>query len=52
MLDQRGQFEFGRVVAEESALIERDVMLIVMPLYHVGANCNQLAALFRGCTLV
>jgi acyl-CoA synthetase (AMP-forming)/AMP-acid ligase II len=51
MLDQQGQLEFGRVVAEEVALIESDVSFIVMPLYHVGAKCNQLAALYRGCTL-
>ena len=52
MLDQKGQLEFGRVVAEETALREQDISFIVMPLYHVGAKCNQLAALFRGCTLV
>jgi acyl-CoA synthetase (AMP-forming)/AMP-acid ligase II len=52
MLDQRGQREFGRVIAEEMALCEQDVSFIVMPLYHVGAKCNQLAALYRGCTLV
>jgi acyl-CoA synthetase (AMP-forming)/AMP-acid ligase II len=52
MLDQKGQFEFGRVVAEETALTETDISFIVMPLYHVGAKCNQLAALYRGCTLV
>jgi len=52
MLDQQGQREFGRVVAEEVALTETDVSFIVMPLYHVGAKCNQLAALYRGCTLV
>jgi acyl-CoA synthetase (AMP-forming)/AMP-acid ligase II len=51
MLDQRGQLEFGRVVAEELALTEADISFIVMPLYHVGAKCNQLAALYRGCTL-
>ncbi len=52
MLDQKGQLEFGRVVAEEVALREQDISFIVMPLYHVGAKCNQLAALYRGCTLV
>ena len=52
MLDQKGQLEFGRVVAEETALRDQDISFIVMPLYHVGAKCNQLAALYRGCTLV
>jgi acyl-CoA synthetase (AMP-forming)/AMP-acid ligase II len=52
MLDQKGQREFGRVVAEEVTLREQDISFIVMPLYHVGAKCNQLAALYRGCTLV
>ncbi len=52
MLDQQSQREFGRVVAEEMALIETDISFIVMPLYHVGAKCNQLAALYRGCPLV
>ena len=51
MLDQKGQLEFGRVVAEELALTEADNSFIVMPLYHVGAKCNQLATLYRGCTL-
>jgi acyl-CoA synthetase (AMP-forming)/AMP-acid ligase II len=51
MLDQKGQLEFGRVVAEELALTEADISFIVMPLYHVGAKCNQLATLYRGCTL-
>jgi acyl-CoA synthetase (AMP-forming)/AMP-acid ligase II len=52
MLAQKGQLEFGRVIAEETAITGRDRMLIVMPLYHVGAKCNQLAALYRGCPLV
>jgi acyl-CoA synthetase (AMP-forming)/AMP-acid ligase II len=52
MLNQKGQLEFGRVIAEETAVTGRDRMLIVMPLYHVGAKCNQLAALYRGCPLV
>jgi acyl-CoA synthetase (AMP-forming)/AMP-acid ligase II len=52
MLDQKGQLEFGRCVAEEMALVEADISFIVMPLYHVGAKCNQLAALYRGCTLL
>ncbi|MGE3991934.1 class I adenylate-forming enzyme family protein [Pseudorhodoplanes sp.] len=52
MLDQQGQLAFGRVVAEETALRATDVSFIVMPLYHVGAKCNQLAALYRGCTLL
>lgn len=52
MLGQKGQLAFAQMVSEECGLQAKDIMFLVMPLYHVGAKCNQLATAWRGGTIV
>lgn len=52
MHDHRGQVAFGEILASEMGMNVDDRILIVMPFYHIGAKCNQLAAGFRGGAIV
>jgi acyl-CoA synthetase (AMP-forming)/AMP-acid ligase II len=52
MLGQRGQLRTAEVLALESSVEPTDRVLLVMPLYHVGAKCQQLGFHYRGATVV
>ncbi len=52
MHDHRGQVAFGEILAAEMGMRVDDRILIVMPFYHIGAKCNQLAAGFRGAAMI
>jgi acyl-CoA synthetase (AMP-forming)/AMP-acid ligase II len=52
MLDHKGQMGFIRANALEFAVRATDRILLVMPFYHIGAKCNQLAYSLLGATVI
>lgn len=52
LLGQSGAIATARIVCEDESLQQDDRLLLVMPLYHVGAKCAQLGQLWRGGTIV
>lgn len=52
MLDHKGQVGFIRSQTTELQLTPTDRMLVVMPFYHIGAKCTQLACANRGATMI
>ncbi|MCW5770089.1 MAG: long-chain-fatty-acid--CoA ligase [Rhodospirillaceae bacterium] len=52
MLDHRGQVGFIQIQAVELETKPDDRIFLVMPFYHIGAKCNQLAYSSRGATVV
>jgi acyl-CoA synthetase (AMP-forming)/AMP-acid ligase II len=52
MLDHRGQSVAAASMALETGAQPDDRLLVVMPLFHIGARCKTLAYAYRGATLV
>jgi acyl-CoA synthetase (AMP-forming)/AMP-acid ligase II len=52
MLDHRGQVGFIHIQAVELHTSPDDRIFLVMPFYHIGAKCNQLAYSSRGATVI
>jgi len=52
MLDHKGQLGFIRAQAMEMNARQTDRILVVMPFYHIGAKCSQLAFGFCGATVI
>ncbi|MEO8752878.1 MAG: long-chain-fatty-acid--CoA ligase [Casimicrobiaceae bacterium] len=52
MLGHDGTVEMARWIASASGVSQTDRMLIVMPLYHIGAKIEQLAYTLLGATIV
>jgi acyl-CoA synthetase (AMP-forming)/AMP-acid ligase II len=52
MLSHRAIVESARCISHEGGARSDDVMLIVMPLFHIGARIEQLAFTILGATIV
>lgn len=52
MLHHRGQIGFARMQAIEMNMRPSDRFLVVMPFYHIGAKCSQLASAVSGGTVI
>jgi acyl-CoA synthetase (AMP-forming)/AMP-acid ligase II len=52
MLSQGALMEAARITAHEGGVLPTDVVLLVMPLYHIGAKIEQLAFALSGATIV
>ena len=52
MLGQKGQLAFASQTAMDCGIQADDVMFLVMPFYHIGAKCNQIACSLRGASFV
>ena len=52
MLDHKGQVGFIRALAVDFNARPTDRIILVMPFYHIGAKCNQLASALVGASVV
>ncbi len=52
MLSHRAVVESARCISHEGGGVSTDVMLIVMPMFHIGGRIEQLAFTILGATIV
>ena len=52
MLGHAGQLEQARQISAVAAAVPTDKLLVVMPLYHIGAKTKQLAYAYAGAGIV